>query len=133
MLEPDSKAQVPQWRQRKKAQWHRIRNKVPGLQMVEYGEDRSTFMLTYSVEGTYESIIFGRLPVIYLERTGVRGQDIRNAMEAKKPEDKQSIDLNDQQLDMVVKKWSTGRSALELPYAKSVWKREGRARRERTK
>ncbi len=126
MLEADAKAQIAVWRSRKKAQWDRISTAMSGLQMVEYGEEATTFMLTYSTDAFYESVIMGRLPQVHIERYGPRtAPKHRKVMEAKKPAEKQGIDLTDEQLDDVLSRWARKRSALELSFINHVWGRDG--------
>lgn len=52
---------VAAWNERKLAQWDRVRETLPGLQLSRTGSDKSTFILRCSVEAFEDAIIIGRL------------------------------------------------------------------------
>lgn len=119
MLTHDARAQIPLWKARKAAQWERIAGNLPGLQLVRYGEMGSSCMLTYSVEGFYESILIGRLP-----------QQIKRPARGPRPAEtvitETLIDLTDDQIDVVLACWQQKRSAAGLPFIEAVWGRDGK-------
>lgn len=121
MLTPDAKAQLPLWKARKATQWERIAGMLPGLQLVKYGEAGSSYMLTYSVENFYESILIGRLP-----------QQVRRPARGPRPAEtvitETLIDLTDDEIDAVLARWQTKRSVVDLPFVETVWGRDGQRR-----
>lgn len=122
MLHPDAAKQIPEWKARKLAQWERIAGSIPGLQFVRFGEQQTTHMLTCSTEAFYESVLFGRLPTV--ERRPARG-----VREARMIVAEPLIDLTDEEIDELLSRWASGRSALELSFVPSVWGRDGRERK----
>lgn len=121
MLTPDARAQLPLWKSRKAAQWERIAGTLPGLQLVKYGEAGSSYMLTYSRDEFYESILIGRLP-----------QQVRRPARGPRPAEtvitETLIDLTDEQIDAVLARWQRKRSAVDLDFIEAVWDRDGKRR-----
>jgi hypothetical protein len=116
---PETKALVPAWKARKKAQWERVAGSIHGLQLATSGEAGTHYMLTCSFhdDSFYESIVFGQLPEVVLEAYGSPLNPMyRDMDELKKPLDKRLIDLADDQIDQVLARWKEGQSAHDLPF-----------------
>ena len=119
MLDEAILKEVAPFIDRKTVQWGKFSNALPHLQLIQAG-DHAQFMLVYSTEEFYEGIVIGQLPRIQIAGKG------RIVPEAQRRAENQRIDLSDDQIDAVLVYWEDGKSALELPFIKSVWNREGR-------
>lgn len=122
MLHPDAVKQIPAWKERKQAQWERIKDRIPGLQLVRYGERNTTYMLTVSTPDFYESVMIGRLPYVKpVPRRGAKSEEFKEILPL--------IDLADEQIDAIIERWEMQRSALGLTGVGSVWGHDGRERK----
>lgn len=130
MLDSETAGLIPAWNDKKLAQWERIREALPGLQLARAQEGRAQFMLTCSAhDGSfYESIVFGQLPQVVKVPVKLKPNAFRLAKDIEKPRNKRSIDLSDAQLDAVISSWIAGQSALELEFVGSVWGSDGKER-----
>jgi hypothetical protein len=144
VFNPAVKAEVPLWIAKKLAQWERFRPVVEtgqggvpivrgldGLQLSRHGEDKTLFTLTYAAEGFYESVTMGQLPqrhrVPKSRHRETRSEaDWRDATEEETPLFKRRIDLSDAQIEEVLACWTHGKTALDLPFIGSVWRRDGK-------
>ena len=129
MFSDDTKAKIPAHRTKKLAQWERVKDTVPGLQMAQAGEAGTEFTLTCSAhDGSfYESIVFGALPQIVLRATGPRKFPVyKDVPEAEKPLDKRGVDLSDDQIDAILALWEKKQSAFSLDFVASVWGPDGK-------
>ena len=129
MFSPETSAKIPEHRARKLAQWERIKDKVPGLQLAQAGEAGTEFTLTCSAhDGSfYESIVYGALPQIVLRASGPRrNPTYRDVPDAEKPLDKRPVDLSDAQIDQVLALWEKKQSAFSLDFVASVWGPDGK-------
>lgn len=131
MFSPEVAARLPAHRAKKHLQWEAVKEALPGLQLAVSGEQGHQFMLTYSPhDGSfYESVVIGQLPQIVLKATGA-STNIRyiDTPEAEKPLHAQGIDLSDDQIEFVLKRWGEGRSAFDLSFIESVWGADGKER-----
>lgn len=119
---PEVRAEMPAFRERKAAQWERIAKALPGLQLALTGGHE--VMLTYSPhdDSFYESVIIGQLQKVLLEQYGSRLNPMwRDMADDKKPFSHKRIDLTDDQIDQVIEQWRAGKSALELPFVEAVY------------
>lgn len=129
MFAPDTQAKIPEHVVRKLAQWEKIKDKIPCLQMARSGEAGTEFTLICSAhDGSfYESIMFGALPQIVLEAVGpTRAPRYRPVPENKKPIDKRAVDLSDDEIDQVLALWEKKQSAFSLDFVGSVWGPDGK-------
>lgn len=123
----ETRAQMREWNARKLAQWERIKEKIPGLQLVRSSEQMSQWMVVISADDFYESVVFGQLPQLVMERTGPsRTPKLVDAPDKKKPHTHRSIDLDDHQLDLLLERWAQRRTALYLPFVPVVWRADGK-------
>jgi hypothetical protein len=124
MLAPEVRAEIPAFTAKKAAQWERVKDALPGLQLAITGEGGNQAMLTYSPhdESFYESIIFGQLPHLWLEEYGSSLNPMyRDADDTKKPFSHQRADMTDAQIDAVIALWRTKQSALSLDFVPYVY------------
>lgn len=106
----------------KRAQWERIAGTMPGLQFVVSGERGTQFMIVCSTPEFYEGVVIGQLPQVMMETIGTPASFRRRAMpNDKKPLDKRSVDLTDEQIDKVLARWKAKTSALDLPFVQAVY------------
>jgi hypothetical protein len=123
MLDADTRAKIPAWVARKDAQWQRVSEFLPGLQLIR-ARGKTQYTLICSLPGFYESIVFGQLPEVHHVATGSKLNPRRRpATEAEKPFEKKAIDLTDDQIDEVLARWHDGKTALTLPFVDRVWSR----------
>ena len=128
MLSPETEASIPDWVDRKDAQWERISGIMPGLQLVR-SRGRTQYMLACSTDGFYEGLLIGQLPEEHYVMTGSSLNPRRRAAEIhEKPHDRREIDLTDDQIDQILQRWAQGATALNLPFVDRVWNREGAPR-----
>ncbi|HEY1244367.1 MAG TPA: hypothetical protein VGF29_05995 [Hyphomicrobiaceae bacterium] len=142
-LSPDDAERLPEWKDRKDAQWARISAAMAGLQLVTTREGGNQYMLVCHREADeargvpefYEGVLIGQLPLTVMERIRVRtgvARDNRVVMgrrpmpDHKKPLHKRGVDLSDEEIDQVLERWRVRRSALGLPFVTAVWGRDGR-------
>lgn len=117
------------WQQRKMAQWLRVRETMPGLQLIRSGDAKSIFTLACG----HESVVYGR-PFRSMkvprqrQRPPLRREDWREAAEHEKPLAKRAVDFSDADLDAVLALWSLGQSALSLAFVDRVWGADGQPR-----
>lgn len=129
MLAAEIESIVPAWKEMKDRQWAAFKNAMPGLQLMVSGPKATQYTLVCSAhdETFYEAIVFGQLPQVVLESHGSRlNPRIRDMAEDKKPYDKKSIDLYDDQIEQVINAWKNGRSALTLPFVEAVRGADGK-------
>lgn len=122
-------ARIPEWVARKQAQWERVQSDLPGLQFIRSGERGTECLLTYSPhDGSfYESVIVGQLPHVALEPYGSKlNPRFRDMANDKKPLEKREIDLDDDEIDRVIRAWKAGRSALTLRFVPLVYGVDGK-------
>jgi hypothetical protein len=122
---PTQEEMLPQWTARKLAQYARALTRIPSLQLVRYGPDQSTFMLVCSTDDFYEGVIIGQPPRPQYEW---RGGERRPVPAHRKQSDRRAIDLSDDDIDAILTRWQSGRSALGLPCVSTVWDRSGQMR-----
>lgn len=107
--DPDA---IAAFRARKRAQWDRIAGTLPGLGMVQAGEQRTQFALVYAGHGREEQVIYGQLPHTVIEHQGTGPFRRRAAVpDARKPIEKRAIDLSDDEIDAVLAAWRNGAAA----------------------
>jgi hypothetical protein len=141
-------AEIPAWNARKLAQWANVAPTVEHgtnpdgstkaivhglehLSLIRSGEGQTCFMLNWGTDdGFYESVIIGQLPQIHKvpknpKKPAVLESDWRPAAPAEIPRAKLRIDLTDDQIDSVIAAWSRNKTALDLAFVPSVWRRDG--------
>lgn len=102
---------------------------LPGLQSAATGR---AFALTISTDDIYETVHIGQVPREEVERVKARGPDgkriftVAPAPEERKQLKNRAIDLTDEQVVAILDRWSENKSALGLPFVRSVWDRSGR-------
>lgn len=117
MLSEATLAEVPEFIAKKQAQWQRIAGGLPGLQLIVFGERRSSFAIAISTEDVEEQVIIGQLPhVILRPANGRRGAALVDIPNDDKPIDRRRIDLSDNQIDAIIGRWSYGQSASGLSF-----------------
>jgi hypothetical protein len=150
-LTPEAIKRLAVWNRTKEAQYKRISQAMPGLQLVRTGmfvrtgmmrgKHYSTFMLVCSqtlgpdldhdgAPGFYEGVIIGRSEhAVPDHKRGLARQPITVPLpEAKKPLNKRAVDLSDAQIDQIIAGWREGRSALDLPFVLAVYGQDGQPR-----
>jgi hypothetical protein len=111
------------------AQWERISPAMPGLQLITSGEQGTQFMLVCSLhDGSfYEGVIIGQLPHVVMEETGPpHRRRTQPAPDDRKPLERRSIDLDDEQLDQILALWRERKTALSLAFVEAVWGSDGK-------
>jgi hypothetical protein len=84
---------IAAWHDRKMAQWDRVRETCPGLQLSRTGRDKGTYIIRCSVEGFEDAIVFGRmLPA------------------------SAAVDMTNDALNAVIQLWRTRRTAVDVKY-----------------
>jgi hypothetical protein len=128
MFSPAITAQIPEWNLRKQEQWERLRPEVVDgklighpLEMVRSGQSNTRFMLSWNSEGFQEAVLIGQLPQTH--KIKVRPREFRDAKPSELPLEKRKVDLTDDEISLVLKKWAKGQSALTLDFIPSVWVR----------
>lgn len=126
MLEEKALAGIDEFKARKQAQWKKVADKLPGLQLAQSGERGSQFMLICSTDHFYEGVILGQLPHVVMENYGPPVRPRRRAVpDERKPIERRSIDLTDAQIDQILSLWRSGTSALSLPFVAAVFDMNG--------
>lgn len=123
MLEPEVIEIIPEWVERYKAEWARIKGTQDGLQLVRSGEEGTMFSIGVSRPDFYEQIVIARLPE--LMRTMTTPGTTRRLRDKEKPWEKRRVELTSDQVDTVLMTWSKNKSALTLPFVAAVWQRDG--------
>lgn len=129
MFSPDVEAIIPDWKAKKDAQWAAIKDTMPGLQLMTAGDRGTHYTLVCSAHDGrfYESTVIGQLPHVVLEEYGSRlNRRYRDMADDKKPLDKRSIDLTDEQIAQVIETWRRGATALSLPFIDAVGNAQGK-------
>lgn len=125
----ETAARIPDWVSQKLEQWERVKDALPGLQLARSAESGTEFMLTFSPhDGSfYESVIIGQLPQVALEPYGSKHNPrFRDMPNEKKPFEKRQIDLDDDEIDRVIRAWKAGKSALTLKFVPVVYGADGK-------
>ncbi len=129
MLTEEDFARVPEWNKHQCDQWLRLSESVAkslqGLQLSRFGPRQSTFQATISNDDFYETVIIARMPQIVFSTGQARKLKRVPLPEHKKPPSKQVIDLTDDQIRQVFEAWRSRKTALDLPFVHSVWRRDG--------
>jgi hypothetical protein len=108
----------------KAAQWERFSTAQPGLQLVRNGRGRSTFMLVKSTEEFYEGVLIGQLPTEKQAADQIgRRTHYRASREDEKLLKHRTIDLDDDQINQILERWSRGQSAAGLVFVPRVFGR----------
>lgn len=131
MFSPAVEAVIPDWKAKKQAQWDAFKDAMPGLQLAVSGQKGTQYTIVCSPhDGSfYEAVVIGQLPQIVLEQYGSRlNPRMRDMADAKKPYDKKSINLTDNQVAQIIATWKEGRSALTLPFVEAVSGADGKLR-----
>lgn len=125
----DAVINLAEWITVKRAQWDRVAGHHPGLQLIRYGHKGTVFMITKSMPGFYEGVVFGQIPdTMKIEiRKGPR-RYTRPAREDEKPVERRAVDLDDAELQGVLDAWAIGKSALTLPFVPYIYDRDGKLR-----
>lgn len=129
MFSPEVESIIPDWKAKKDVQWEAVKDSLHGLQLAVSGDRGTQYMLICSPhDGSfYEGIVFGQLPQVVLEEYGSRlNRRFRDQPDDKKPYDKRTIDLSDEQIAQVVEAWRNGQSALTLPFITSIVNASGK-------
>ena len=130
---PDQAQQIRDSRRAKAAQFERIKDAMPGLQLVRRRKTGTTTLVyhrpaTETEAEFYESVLIGRLPrVMHKVVGGPARQAVRVELaEHEKPLNRRAVDLTDQHIDRIIARWKAGKSALDLPYVLAVWGRDAK-------
>lgn len=133
MFAPDIRAAIPHYTNKWLAQYERIKEELPGLQLVRSGEAKTQFMLIYSPhdESFYEGVVFGQLPQVHRvpkskHKPPQGEQDWRLARPEELPPWKRMIDFKNEELDTILALWVNNKTALVLPFVTSVIRRDGK-------
>jgi hypothetical protein len=130
MHSPETISLIPTWNDRKLAQFERAAGLMGNLQLIRHGQGQSSFMLVHSSDDFYEGIVIGQLPQEQFHLTGPATKRERvQVAEKKKHPKRRSIDLSDEQIDLVLERWAEGDTALDLPFVDRVWCKDGKEHR----
>lgn len=124
-LTPEAIEDSIDFQHRKKAQWETFCVEIPGLQLIRTNNN-SSWMLVCSQGDFYEGVIIGQLEQSMGEMKGpARARVRRELPNAKKPIEKRGIDMTDEEISKVIKRWKSGKSAAGLKFVPCVWGRDG--------
>ena len=116
-LTPQAELDLPAFIARKRAQWESFSSAMPGLQMVE---DANGLRFTVLYGPLEEGVIFGQ-PEAEMKDVNARAVvNDRKPLFDKYGRGCRGIDLTDDQLSAVLRKWRDGSSALDLPFVPAV-------------
>lgn len=123
MFSPEIESIIPEWKAKKDAQWAHFQDTLHGLQLATSGDRGTHYVMVCSPhDGSfYEGVVFGQLPQVVLEEYGSRlNRRYRDMADDKKPPDKRSIDLSDDQIAQVIECWRNRQSATSLPFIECI-------------